>query len=240
MLMHGRVGWWYATHPPQQEAAGKVHIDPLVRRPAGIAPVASEGVDLGIIGVGGGTGLGGLVYDHTCAAVMLDEPQMVVYACRASLLITADSIAEDEALDIVTGVAGVIPASLALLRVLTHPEKWFSTPQMTVLRTHMADAGLSVLGVAAHLRQQMVAAGERLLATAKPVPVYLEGDTQTTGLVWDPKYMWTRGPPLTGFSHGQAGISFALATLYSVVPDVRYRDACVKSIAYEDQFFSKA
>ena len=45
--------------------------------------------------------------------------------------------------------------------------------------------------------------------------------------------------PLTGFSHGAAGIAYALLRLYAVTGDVAYKDAAVRAVAYENSVFSK-
>ena len=44
--------------------------------------------------------------------------------------------------------------------------------------------------------------------------------------------------PLTGFSHGAAGIAYALLRLYSATDDLRYRDAALEGINYERSIFS--
>ena len=45
--------------------------------------------------------------------------------------------------------------------------------------------------------------------------------------------------PLTGFSHGAAGIAYALLRLYRVTQDRAYLDAAKEGIAYESSVFSK-
>ena len=44
--------------------------------------------------------------------------------------------------------------------------------------------------------------------------------------------------PLTGFSHGAAGIAYALLRLYEVTDDLSYRDAALEGIDYERSVFS--
>ncbi|MEO0827307.1 MAG: type 2 lanthipeptide synthetase LanM family protein [Cyanobacteria bacterium J06642_9] len=44
--------------------------------------------------------------------------------------------------------------------------------------------------------------------------------------------------PLTGFSHGAAGIAYALLKLYAVTDDVRYRESALEGITYENSLFS--
>ncbi|WP_375765797.1 type 2 lanthipeptide synthetase LanM family protein [Archangium gephyra] len=68
--------------------------------------------------------------------------------------------------------------------------------------------------------------GERLLVTAQPCP---EG-----GVGW-------KGPaglrPLSGFSHGAAGIAYALLELASATGDTRYRDLAEQALTYERALF---
>ncbi|MGB6300821.1 MAG: type 2 lanthipeptide synthetase LanM [Rivularia sp. (in: cyanobacteria)] len=46
--------------------------------------------------------------------------------------------------------------------------------------------------------------------------------------------------PLTGFSHGAAGIAYALLRLYAVTKDLNYLKAGEEGIAYEDSLFSSS
>jgi type 2 lantibiotic biosynthesis protein LanM len=46
--------------------------------------------------------------------------------------------------------------------------------------------------------------------------------------------------PLTGFSHGAAGISYALIRLYAVTQDIAYYEAAMQGIEYERSVFSKS
>ncbi len=46
--------------------------------------------------------------------------------------------------------------------------------------------------------------------------------------------------PLTGFSHGAAGIAYALLQLYAATNDVAFRNAAFDAIAYESTAFSKS
>jgi len=54
------------------------------------------------------------------------------------------------------------------------------------------------------------------------------------------KIAWTtvRGKMLAGFAHGNAGIAYSLARLYSVVQEPRFRRAAECAIRYEDSLFS--
>ncbi len=76
--------------------------------------------------------------------------------------------------------------------------------------------------------QQAIACGNHLLSC------------QVTS-VTDPKAWKTVAEkPLTGFSHGAAGIAYALLRLYAVTDDNRYREAALEGIAYERSVFSQS
>lgn len=70
-------------------------------------------------------------------------------------------------------------------------------------------------------------AGERLLSTAVEVP---------GGIGW-PKDA-AGGAPLSGFSHGAAGIAWALIGLANATGDERFSDAAMRAIGYERTLFS--
>ena len=69
--------------------------------------------------------------------------------------------------------------------------------------------------------------GDRLLARARPM---------TRGIGWLPKGLGTR--PLAGFSHGAAGIAWALLELAAWSGEERFRAAAHAAIAYERTLFS--
>jgi lantibiotic modifying enzyme len=72
-----------------------------------------------------------------------------------------------------------------------------------------------------------VRCGEHLLSLARQMP---------QGVAWDSPFP-TRAP-LTGFSHGAAGIGWALLTLAARSGDERFRAAGIGAIAYERNVFS--
>jgi type 2 lantibiotic biosynthesis protein LanM len=69
--------------------------------------------------------------------------------------------------------------------------------------------------------------GEHLLAHARQMP---------QGLGWQPSF--ATHAPLTGFSHGTAGISWALLELSALTGEERFRTAALHGIAYERSLFS--
>jgi type 2 lantibiotic biosynthesis protein LanM len=93
-------------------------------------------------------------------------------------------------------------------------------------------AGLLCLwAVSPSARVLQVAAqcGDHLLACARPMP---------QGLGWPASYPCLG--PLTGFSHGAAGISWALLELAARTSEERFRAAALGGIAYERSVFSAA
>jgi type 2 lantibiotic biosynthesis protein LanM len=69
--------------------------------------------------------------------------------------------------------------------------------------------------------------GDHLLAQAQ---------TMEQGIGWVQEDLSTR--PLTGFSHGNAGITWALLQLWSVAKQERYRKAVLDALSYERSLFS--
>jgi type 2 lantibiotic biosynthesis protein LanM len=68
--------------------------------------------------------------------------------------------------------------------------------------------------------------GRHLLKEARPMP---------HGIGWTPRGV--AAVPLTGFSHGAAGIAWALSQLANVGGDDRFRNAAMDAIAYERSLF---
>jgi type 2 lantibiotic biosynthesis protein LanM len=65
--------------------------------------------------------------------------------------------------------------------------------------------------------------------------------THQIGYEGAPRAWQTHGSiPLTGFSHGAAGISYALLKLYAVTQDRNYLEAALEGIAYERSVFSES
>ncbi len=72
-----------------------------------------------------------------------------------------------------------------------------------------------------------IGCGDRLLAMATPM---------AQGMGWLVKGMAAK--PLTGFSHGAAGIAWALLKLAAITGNQRFRDGALAAIAYERSLFS--
>jgi type 2 lantibiotic biosynthesis protein LanM len=74
-----------------------------------------------------------------------------------------------------------------------------------------------------------VACAERLVATAESMPIGLGWSTPIDAM-----------QPLTGFSHGAAGIAWALLEVAGKTGDERFRRTALGAIAYEQSVFSQS
>src|SRR5262249_34233481 len=77
------------------------------------------------------------------------------------------------------------------------------------------------------LRRLAARCGDHLIARARPMP---------QGVGWVPPF--PSAGPLTGFSHGTAGISWALLELAARTGEGRFRPPALGGIAYERSLFS--
>lgn len=78
---------------------------------------------------------------------------------------------------------------------------------------------------ALHLARRL---GDQLIATAQPME---------TGVGWLGAACPTQA--LTGFSHGAAGMAWALAELFAVTGEGKYRDIAIAALDYENSLFSE-
>jgi len=150
-----------------------------------------------IFGIGGGTGLGSIVYAFVRIGRLLADATLIDDAARAAAQITAERIEAAQSPDVLTGTAGALLGLLALHDVT-------------------ADE---------HLLEQARACGQRLIAHR----VAARSGLRT----------W-RNPgmrPLVGFSHGAAGIAYALLRLHAVAPDSALPEAALEAVAYEATMF---
>jgi lantibiotic modifying enzyme len=102
----------------------------------------------------------------------------------------------------------------------------------------LADEGIDVIGGVAGLigplllagtlqaKELAVLCGERLLALQLEGGGWPQAQATTTGK-----------PPLTGFSHGAAGMAVALARLAQATAESRFADGALRAIAYERSVF---
>ncbi len=154
--------------------------------------------------IGGFNGRGGLVYALTQLGVLWDDSALLAEA-EALALGLAPLIDQDEIGDLIAGAAGCALALLALHQVRPNPQ---------------------VLDLARRC-------GERLLATARPMP------PDGRGLGWVVKIAGET--PLAGISHGAAGIALALLRLDQEIGretgDGRYLEAARGALAYERSLY---
>lgn len=148
--------------------------------------------------IGGGAGIGSIVYAITRAAALLDQPELLAAAGAAAREITPARIASDSQLDIMFGAAGAALGLLALHRATNDAE-------------HLERARLCGAHLLAH-RTRDDDSGLRAWRTLG-------------------------GRHTTSFSHGSAGIGYALLELHSATGDPAYLDAALESRAFEDSLF---
>jgi type 2 lantibiotic biosynthesis protein LanM len=152
------------------------------------------------IGIGGGTGIGSIIYSLVKISQFLSNTALLEDAQLAAKLITPELIAADQQLDIMGGAAGAILGLLTLYQ---------QTGELGILD--------KAIQCAQHLLVHRVSEQEQ------------------------PKAWKTIAQkPLTGFSHGAAGIAYALLRLYAVTEDQAYLQAAEEGIAYERSVFSTA
>ena len=147
-------------------------------------------------GLGGFTGLGGVIYTLAHLAVLWDDDSLIREA-KALAVQVPELVAPDNALDVVGGSAGTI-AALEVLNGIS--------PSDDLLKVAML-------------------CGERLLDEQQP---------QGRGAAWKTADF---DRPLTGFSHGAAGIAWALLKLAAWSGESRFREAAESAIAYERSTF---
>ncbi|MEJ6487390.1 type 2 lanthipeptide synthetase LanM family protein [Nostoc punctiforme UO1] len=153
-----------------------------------------------LMGIGGGAGLGSLIYAFVKVSQFLNDETLLADAQALAEWMTPELIAADKKLDIMSGAAGAILGLLCLYEV---------TKDTTVL-------------------EKAIACGQHLLSRQ----VSYKGA---------PKAWQTLGEqPLTGFSHGTAGISYALLRLYTVTQNQDYYEAALAGIEYERSVFCES
>jgi type 2 lantibiotic biosynthesis protein LanM len=151
-----------------------------------------------VVGIGGGSGLGSMIYGFTRLALLLEEPDLLDEAMWVALRVDEGQISQDRHLDVLLGAAGAVFGLLALHSV---------RPDDRTLSTAVA-CGVHLI---AH-QEQMSSGGQ--------------------------SWRTVNGWPLTGMSHGAAGISLALLRLHRETQDARFREAARLGIDYERSVFS--
>jgi len=153
---------------------------------------------LPVTSLGGGTGIGSVIYGLVRAGELLGEPELLVDADRAAALITDDLVLNDQKYDTLAGAAGALLGFLAL-------DKCGS------------DIAIKRAGV---------------------IGRHLVGAQISTGSM---RGGWPRpdGQPLTGMSHGAAGISLALARLADSTDDDAVRRSAQMGLEFERSCFDE-
>ncbi|WP_375505985.1 type 2 lanthipeptide synthetase LanM family protein [uncultured Nostoc sp.] len=153
-----------------------------------------------LMGIGGGTGLGSIIYGLVKVSQFLKDETLLPDAQALAEWMTPELIAADKKLDIMSGAAGAILGLLSLHRV---------TGNATVL-------------------EKAIACGEHLLKH--------QISHENAPKAWQT----VSEKPLTGFSHGAAGIAYALLRLYAVTQNQAYNEAALEGIDYERSVFSES
>jgi type 2 lantibiotic biosynthesis protein LanM len=150
------------------------------------------------IGIGGGTGLGSIIYSLVQVSQFLDEPELLDVASLAASMITPESIASDRQFDTIAGAAGAVLGLLTFYQLKPSPD----------------------------VLDRAQALGYHLL------------NNRTKSEVGFRAWATLEDKLVTGFSHGAAGIAYALLKLYKNTQDPVFLEAAEEAIAYERSVFS--
>ncbi len=181
----------------QPELAGSPHQDWAALALAALRPLrqtlAQTPSHLDAQPIGGGSGLGSMIYSLVRVGQCLGDAALRRDAQRAAALLTPERIAGDRTFDVISGAAGAI-LGLLLLR-----------------------DGAAV--------EKAAACGRHLL------------EARVAGAAGGWAWPSSSGRPLTGFSHGAAGIVYSLLRLYAVTGDQALLAAAQDGMAYETAVF---
>jgi type 2 lantibiotic biosynthesis protein LanM len=172
-------------------------LQPLRQRIRDLAPESQQRFARST-GIGGGSGVGSMIYSLVKVSQFLTDHTLVPDTQRLAGWITPQLIAADTRLDVINGAAGAILGLLSLYEM---------TGETTML-------------------EHAIACGQHVLA-------------HRVSYAGAPKAWATlKERPLTGVSHGAAGIAYALLRLYAVSHEQEYLDAAREGMAYERGVFS--
>jgi type 2 lantibiotic biosynthesis protein LanM len=159
--------------------------------------------------LGGFAGWGGVLYTLTHLGALWNEPEILGEA-QDLVSVLPDLIKKDKYFDVGLGAAGCIAGLLCLERCATSPR---------------------IIATASQC-------GDHLLAHARAIPpLSPAGRGQSEGAIaW--QWPWPSRGPLAGYSHGAAGIAWALLELASRAGEERFHSAAQAAIAYERSLFS--
>ena len=181
--------------PAPTDLARRAVMPLLAELPALLTRDDEEGTP-SFLTAGAFAGLPSVIYLLTHLGVLWDEPDLLDEAAALAVRLLP-LISRDTNLDVILGSAGCVLVLLGLHAVRPSP---------------------GTLDVA-------IRAGERLLATAQPMP---RGIAWTT--IKDQR-------PLGGFSHGTAGIALSLLQLAAVSGEHRFRQAALSALDYDRSLF---
>jgi type 2 lantibiotic biosynthesis protein LanM len=149
------------------------------------------------IGIGGMSGVGGIIYGLCSVAKLLNEPIFLEDALQLVIAIEPTLIENDTICDVIGGSAGLLLALLTLWQQVQKKE---------------------VFALALHCGDQLC---EKMI------------ENELGEAAWKS----AEGVPLLGFSHGTAGIAFALAKLGFFSKKRKFTSAAKKALAYERAHF---
>lgn len=153
---------------------------------------------------------------------------------------TAESFAKSLGIGGATGLGSIIYSLVKISQFLELPQLCEDAQRAANLMTPAviaADRKFDIIGGAAgailgllalYQKTENPAVLERAIACGQHLLKYC--DSAYSLKTATPK-------PLTGFSHGAAGIAYSLLRLYATTQDSAYLDAAVQAIAYENSFF---
>lgn len=151
-------------------------------------------------GIGGGSGIGSMIYSFVHISKMLDDLSLIEDAYKLADLITPEIIQKDIHYDIIGGSAGLV---LSLISLYKYKESKIILDKITLACNHLIKNRIPTI-----------------YANIK---------------VW--KGLWNK--PLTGFSHGASGISYALVKSYEINKNTDYLTVAKDGLLYERKLFSK-
>lgn len=218
----------------------------------GIEPRSSQEWQVGPVGIDLYAGLSGIVLFLAYLGATLDEVRFTSLAARAFSSLRTQLARQPQSwrrrgAGAFTGVAGYVYLLSHLSSLWQSRETLRDAEHMvpTLVELIDADTTFDVMGgtagcIAALLSLHAVApgsaalaaairGGHRLVACARP---------QAAGVGW--QGLGPEHAPLTGFSHGNAGIAWALLRLFEVTGQMCFLDTALAGLEYERRLFSSS
>ena len=156
----------------------------------------------------------------------------------------AHSVLPRYRLGLYAGWPGIALASARIGLLLDEPSLPVAARQLLERRTREEAAGYeydllagSAGAIAGLVLAHQLLGGARLIDVAVDLGDELLGKAETRGAGYSWRSRQFPGRNLTGWSHGAAGIAYALLQLYSVTAEARFREAAEMAFEYERQWF---